>query len=42
MGQRVVGVELASRLARKCIGYTVDPTSASSDKVRVLPDFEGC
>ncbi|WP_305884613.1 RpiB/LacA/LacB family sugar-phosphate isomerase [Pseudarthrobacter cellobiosi] len=42
MGQRVVGVELASRLAREWIGYTFDPTSASADKVKVLTDFEGC
>lgn len=42
MGQRVVGVELASRLAREWIGYTFDPSSASADKVKVLTDFEGC
>jgi ribose 5-phosphate isomerase B len=42
MGQRVVGVELASRLAKEWIGYTFDPNSASADKVKVLTDFEGC
>lgn len=42
MGQRVVGVELARRLAREWVGYTFDPTSASADKVKVLTDFEGC
>lgn len=42
MGQRVVGVELARRLAREWLGYTFDPSSASADKVRVLTDFEGC
>jgi ribose 5-phosphate isomerase B len=42
MGQRVIGVELASRLAREWIGYTFDPTSASADKVKVLTTFEGC
>ena len=42
MGQRVVGLELARRLAREWIGYTFDPTSASADKVKVLTDFEGC
>jgi ribose 5-phosphate isomerase B len=42
MGQRVVGVELASRLAKEWIGYTFDTASASADKVRVLTDFEGC
>jgi ribose 5-phosphate isomerase B len=42
MGQRVVGVELARRLAREWLGYTFDPTSASADKVKVLTDFEDC
>jgi ribose 5-phosphate isomerase B len=42
MGQRVVGVELARRLAREWLGYTFDPLSASADKVKVLTDFEGC
>ncbi|HSN34800.1 MAG TPA: ribose-5-phosphate isomerase [Arthrobacter sp.] len=42
MGQRVVGVELARRLAREWLGYTFDPASASADKVKVLTDFEGC
>jgi ribose 5-phosphate isomerase B len=42
MGQRVVGVELARRLARDWLGYTFDPSSASASKVKVLTDFEGC
>jgi ribose 5-phosphate isomerase B len=42
MGQRVVGVELARRLAREWIGYTFDPASPSAEKVKVLTDFEGC
>ena len=42
MGQRVVGLELARRLAREWIGYTFDPSSPSADKVKVLTDFEGC
>jgi ribose 5-phosphate isomerase B len=42
MGQCVVGMELARRLAREWIGYTFDPASASADKVKVLTDFEGC
>lgn len=42
MGQRVIGIELARRLAREWIGYTFDPSSASADKVKVLTDFEGC
>ncbi|MFJ5861911.1 RpiB/LacA/LacB family sugar-phosphate isomerase [Pseudarthrobacter sp. NPDC092439] len=42
MGQRVVGIELARRLAREWIGYTFDPGSASAGKVKVLTDFEVC
>jgi ribose 5-phosphate isomerase B len=42
MGQRVVGVELARRMAREWLGYTFDPSSASAGKVKVLTDFEGC
>jgi ribose 5-phosphate isomerase B len=42
MGQRVVGVELARRLAREWLGYTFDPASASAGKVKVLTDFESC
>ncbi|MEE2570416.1 ribose-5-phosphate isomerase [Pseudarthrobacter sp. J64] len=42
MGQRVVGLELARRLASEWIGYTFDSTSASAGKVKVLTDFEGC
>lgn len=42
LGQRVVGIELARRLAREWIGYAFDPSSASADKVKVLTDFEGC
>ena len=42
MGQRVVGVELARRLAKEWIGYAFDPSSGSAAKVKVLSDFEGC
>ena len=42
MGQRVIGLELARRLAKEWIGYTFDPASASAAKVQVLSDFEGC
>lgn len=42
MGQRVVGLELARRLAREWVGYTFDPASASAAKVKVLSDYEGC
>ncbi|WP_156761160.1 ribose-5-phosphate isomerase [Microbacterium karelineae] len=39
-GQRVVGLELARRLAREWIGYTFDAQSASADKVAVLDEYE--
>lgn len=42
MGQRVVGLELARRLAREWVGYAFDPASASAGKVAVLSDYEGC
>lgn len=42
MGQRVVGLELARRLAREWVGYAFDPESASAGKVTVLSDYEGC
>ncbi len=40
-GQRVVGIELARRLAREWLGYRFDATSASAEKVAVLDDYEG-
>lgn len=40
MGQRVVGVELARRLAKEWVGYTFDPESASAEKVQVICDYE--
>lgn len=40
MGQRVIGIELARRLASEWIGYTFDPSSASAEKVKVLTEFE--
>ncbi|HEY9356235.1 MAG TPA: RpiB/LacA/LacB family sugar-phosphate isomerase [Arthrobacter sp.] len=42
MGQRVIGVELARRLAREWLGYTFDTGSASAEKVRLLRTLEGC
>ena len=39
-GQRVVGLELARRLAREWLGYTFDPQSASAGKVEVIGDYE--
>lgn len=40
MGQRVVGIELARRLAREWLGYTFDEGSASAEKVRALNDYD--
>lgn len=42
MGQRVVGIELARRLAKEWLGYRFDTSSASNDKVQVMRDYEGC
>jgi ribose 5-phosphate isomerase B len=41
MGQRVVGIELARRLAREWLTYTFDPRSASADKVAEICAYEG-
>lgn len=41
MGQRVVGLELARRLAREWLTYTFDETSASNDKVQDICAYEG-
>ncbi|MCR6492606.1 ribose-5-phosphate isomerase [Cellulomonas sp. P24] len=40
-GQRVVGLELARRLAREWLTYRFDETSASAGKVQILADYEG-
>lgn len=40
MGQRVVGLELARRLAREWLGYRFDPASASAAKVAAISDYE--
>jgi ribose 5-phosphate isomerase B len=40
MGQRVIGIELARRLAREWLTYTFDPTSASNDNVREIEAYE--
>ena len=40
MGQRVVGIELARRLAKEWVGYTFDPESSSAAKVKVIDDYE--
>jgi ribose 5-phosphate isomerase B len=39
-GQRVVGLELARRLAKEWLGYRFDPTSASAEKVQEIIAFE--
>ena len=39
-GQRVVGLELARRLAREWLTYTFDESSASADKVAVIKEYE--
>jgi ribose 5-phosphate isomerase B len=40
MGQRVVGLELARRLAKEWLGYTFDETSASAGKVAAISTYE--
>lgn len=40
-GQRVVGIELARRLAREWLAYTFDPTSASAEKVAAIDAYDG-
>jgi len=39
-GQRVIGRELARRLAREWLAYTFDPTSASATKVAAIRDYD--
>ncbi|MBD0321900.1 MAG: ribose-5-phosphate isomerase [Aldersonia sp.] len=39
-GQRVVGIELARRLAREWLGYRFDPESASAAKVAAIGEYE--
>jgi ribose 5-phosphate isomerase B len=39
-GQRVVGLELARRLAREWLTYRFDETSASAEKVAVIDEYE--
>lgn len=40
MGERVIGVELARRLAREWLGYTFDTASASAEKVAAISSYE--
>ncbi|MGW0686189.1 ribose-5-phosphate isomerase [Streptomyces sp. NPDC002754] len=39
-GQRVVGIELARRLAAEWLTYRFDETSASAAKVQLMSDYE--
>jgi ribose 5-phosphate isomerase B len=39
-GQRVIGLELARRLAREWLTYEFDETSPSAEKVAVLTEYE--
>ncbi|HLR84738.1 MAG TPA: ribose-5-phosphate isomerase [Nocardioidaceae bacterium] len=41
MGQRVIGLEVARRLAREWLHYEFDPSSASSAKVQAIGEYEG-
>ncbi|MFG2157674.1 MULTISPECIES: ribose-5-phosphate isomerase [Streptomyces] len=40
-GQRVVGLELARRLAAEWLTYRFDESSASAAKVQLMSDYEG-
>lgn len=40
MGQRVVGIELARRLAKEWLGYAFDVNSPSAEKVRAITQVE--
>jgi ribose 5-phosphate isomerase B len=40
LGQRVIGIELARRLAREWLGYTFDESSASAEKVKALNSYD--
>ncbi|PPB48322.1 ribose-5-phosphate isomerase [Arthrobacter pityocampae] len=40
MGQRVIGVELARRLAKEWLGYVFDSSSASAAKVDAISGYE--
>ncbi|PZE77856.1 ribose-5-phosphate isomerase [Curtobacterium sp. MCBD17_013] len=41
MGQRVIGVELARRLAGEWLGYSFDTSSASAEKVAAICQYDG-
>ena len=39
-GQRVVGIELARRLAKEWLTYSFDESSASAEKVAIMDKYE--
>jgi ribose 5-phosphate isomerase B len=39
-GQRVIGLELARRLAREWLRYEFDPSSKSADEVEAIENYE--
>jgi ribose 5-phosphate isomerase B len=39
-GERVVGLELARKLAKEWLGYRFDPQSASAEKVAAIREYE--
>jgi ribose 5-phosphate isomerase B len=41
MGQRVIGLQLARRLAKEWLGYVFDPSSPSNAKVGEIISYEG-
>ena len=40
MGQRVVGLELARRLAKEWLGYEFDTSSSSAEKVEAIKSYD--
>jgi ribose 5-phosphate isomerase B len=40
MGQRVIGLQLARRLAKEWLGYAFDPTSHSKANVDEIEAYE--
>ena len=40
MGERVIGLQLARRLAKEWLGYVFDPTSPSNAKVAEIIEYE--
>jgi len=40
LGQRVIGLQLARRLAKEWLGYVFDPTTPSGPKVAEIVEYE--